>query len=79
VQERVNEVSAFYSTPDVQIALEFLKKYDVKYIVVGQLERNVYPAIPELPNGLDKFKQYEGVHWQVIYNDANTTIYEVFP
>jgi YYY domain-containing protein len=79
VQERVNEVSAFYSTPDVQMALEFLKKYDVNYIVVGQLERNVYPAIPELPNGLDKFKQYEGVHWQVIYYDANTTIYEVLP
>jgi len=77
VQERVNEVSAFYSTPDVQIALEFLKKYDVKYIVVGQLERNVYPAIADLPNGLEKFKLHEGVHWQVIYNDANTTIYEV--
>jgi YYY domain-containing protein len=77
VQERVNEVSMFYNTPDIQMALDFLKKYDVKYIVVGQLERNVYPVIPELPDGLEKFKQFEGVHWQVIYNDANTTIYEV--
>jgi YYY domain-containing protein len=77
VQERVNEVSIFYNTPDVQMALGFLKKYDVKYIVVGQLERNVYPPIPELPDGLEKFKIYEGVYWQVVYNDANTTIYEV--
>jgi len=79
VQERVNEIGMFYNTHDIQMALDFLKKYDVKYIVVGQLERNVYPAIPDLPDGLEKFKVYEGVHWQVIYNDANTTIYEVLP
>ncbi|MCL4274001.1 MAG: glycosyltransferase family 39 protein [Anaerolineales bacterium] len=79
VQDRVNEVSAFYNTPDVQTALDFLKKYDVKYIVVGQLERNVYPALLEMPDGLAKFDQYEGIHWRTVYQDADTTIYEVIP
>ncbi len=77
VQERVNEVNLFYNTPDIQLALDFLKKYDVKYIIVGQLERNVYPAVPDLPDGLEKFKAYDGVHWQAVYTDANTVIYEV--
>ncbi|MBL8051541.1 MAG: hypothetical protein JNM46_10000, partial [Anaerolineales bacterium] len=77
VQERVNEVGMFYNTTDIQSAINFLKKYDVQYIVVGQLERNVYPVLPELPDGLAKFKEYEGVYWQAVYQDANTTIYEV--
>jgi uncharacterized membrane protein len=79
VQDRVNEVGAFYNTTDIQSAVNFLKKYDVKYIVVGQLERNVYPILPELPDGLAKFKEYDGVHWKAVYQDANTTIYEVIP
>lgn len=77
VQERINEVGAFYATPDVEYALDFLKKYDVQYIIVGQLERNVYPSLPETPDGLEKFKTYEGVYWRIVYQDANTSIYEV--
>lgn len=79
VQTRVDEVGMFYNTTDIQLAINFLKKYDVKYIVVGQLERNIYPALPELPDGLAKFKEYEGVHWKVVYQDLDTTIYEVIP
>jgi len=79
VQERVNEVGTFYATTDVQAALAFLKKYDVKYIVVGQLERNVYPFLPDTPDGLSKFTEFEGTYWNVIYQDINTTIYQVTP
>lgn len=79
VQERVNEVNEFYRTNDVGDALDFLKKYGVRYIVVGQLERNVYPPLPDLPDGLEKFARYEGVHWRAVYRDADTTIYEVLP
>jgi YYY domain-containing protein len=77
VQDRVNEVGTFYNTTDIQSAVNFLKKYDVQYIIVGQLERNVYPVLPDLPDGLAKFKEYEGVYWQAVYEDLNTTIYEV--
>jgi YYY domain-containing protein len=79
VQERVNEVGAFYTTLDLQATLAFLKKYDVKYFVVGQLERNVYPALPDVPDGLSKFTELEGAYWEVVYQDLNTTIYKVKP
>jgi YYY domain-containing protein len=79
VQERVNEVGTFYTTTDVQAAFNFLKKYDVQYIVVGQLERNVYPFLPGTPDGLLKFTEFEGEYWDAVYQDTNTTIYQVKP
>ena len=58
------------------MARAFLKKYQVKYIVVGQLERNVYPALDPVADGLAKFEQYEGKYWKEVYHDGYT-IYEV--
>jgi uncharacterized membrane protein len=80
VEARVAEVSTFYTTTDVQTALDFLKKYDVKYIVVGQLERAEYQRTDlPMPDGIAKFEQYEGQYWRSIYSDGNTAIYEVIP
>jgi len=76
---RVSEIGAFYITPDAESALVFLEKYQVKYIVVGQLERNVYPALNPGMDGLAKFEEYEGEYWKAVYHDADTTIYEVLP
>ncbi len=39
VEQRVTEVGLFYSTTDTQEASDFLRRYNVRYIVVGQLER----------------------------------------
>jgi YYY domain-containing protein len=77
VQTRVDEIGAFYTTPDIQAARDFLKKYDVKYIIVGQLERNVYPRLEGMADGLEKFEQYDGTYWKEVYHDEDTTIYEV--
>ncbi|MCQ3939249.1 MAG: hypothetical protein DPW18_19730 [Chloroflexi bacterium] len=77
VQRRVDEVGAFYTTTDIQAALAFLRKYDVKYIVVGQLERNIYPVLEGMPDGLSKFPEFEGQYWRAVYQDGATTIYEV--
>lgn len=77
VQRRVDEIGTFYTTTDVQVALNFLKKYDVKYIVVGQLERNVYPVLEGMPDGLAKFADFEGRFWRIVYQEDDTTIYEV--
>ena len=44
----------------------------LKYIIVGQLERNHYPG-----PGLDKFEQQNGILWQEVYRDGNTAIYQV--
>jgi uncharacterized membrane protein len=50
VERRIDEVNAFYDTPDPQAALAFLEKYQVSYIIVGDMERSFYA-----PQGLDKF------------------------
>jgi uncharacterized membrane protein len=69
---RVNEVNDFYNTADIQQARDFIEKYDARYIIVGQMERNYYP-----PGGLLKFETYEGRLWRTVYRDADTVIYEV--
>jgi uncharacterized membrane protein len=80
VETRVAEVSTFYTTTEVEPALDFIKTYDVKYIVVGQLERAAYQRIDlPMPDGLAKFEQYEGQYWREVYSDGSTTIYEVLP
>ncbi len=84
VIERGQEVDAFYATTDVNAALAFLEKYDVRYIIVGQLERAKYapgapsgPVLEGQPDGLLKFEQYDGLLWQEVYRDGETVIYEV--
>jgi uncharacterized membrane protein len=78
IQQRVDDIGIFYSTTDVEWALNFLKKYQVKYIIVGQLEDNVYPST-DIVSGLMKFEIYNGRYWKTVYHDANTNIYEVLP
>ncbi|MGD0807423.1 MAG: DUF2298 domain-containing protein, partial [Anaerolineales bacterium] len=50
IWDRVHAVDNFYSTLVMSDARGFLRKYDVRYIVVGQLERVYYS-----PQGLEKF------------------------
>jgi len=77
--DRVSAIGFFYTTKDIEVALAFLKKYQVKYIIVGQLERNIYPALNPMMDGLAKFEKYEGKYWKTVYYEADTTIYEVMP
>jgi uncharacterized membrane protein len=72
VEDRVAEVGAFYLSENVDEARRFLNKYDVSYIIVGQLERAYYTGA-----GLLKFAAMEGSVLKVAYQNADTTIYEV--
>jgi YYY domain-containing protein len=72
VYERVDGVHEFYQTEDVTWAHDFLTRFEVSYIVLGQLERGKYPG-----PGLDKFSTYEGQLWRQVYQDGDTAIYEV--
>jgi uncharacterized membrane protein len=72
--ERVDEVTQFYSTTDVEEAMAFLRKYNVKYIILGQMEMAIYPL-----DGLAKFYQYENKYWKPVYTYQETTVYEVLP
>jgi YYY domain-containing protein len=70
---RANDIGAFYMTSSVTDAVNFLRKYDVTYIVVGEYERAYYPS----PT-FDKFNQMvsQGLI-KVAYQNPGTTIYQV--
>jgi YYY domain-containing protein len=72
VQGRISDVNEFYLSSDPDGAKSILDQYDVKYIVVGQLERALYPG-----SGLNKFDSLEGTIWQAVYRDGETVIYQV--
>ncbi|UCH58908.1 MAG: glycosyltransferase family 39 protein [Anaerolineales bacterium] len=72
VSDRIAEIDQFYTTTDPQEAIRFLRKYDVRYIVLGQQERGHYPG-----PGLAKFPALEGSLWQAVYQDRDTIIYRV--
>lgn len=74
IWNRIDDVSRFYNTMDPKQALKFLQKYNVRYIMVGELERVTYD-----PLGLAKFPIYDGQYWQQVYQDGSTAIYEVIP
>jgi uncharacterized membrane protein len=74
VTKRIGDVTNFYTTVDTQAVKQFLNLYQVKYIVVGQLEQLTYPG-----PGLDKFPAFVGNLWKEVYRDEDTVIYEVLP
>jgi uncharacterized membrane protein len=74
VFNRVAEVDDFYNTVDLNLARKFLEKYDVRYIIVGQMEQIYYSS-----DGLLKFESQNGLLWRSVYSDAETVIYEVIP
>ncbi len=73
VYDRDQDVADFYRTPDPEQALLLLRRYNVKYIILGDME-NIYHS----PAGLPKFEQLLGNGaLRVAYQNEGTTIYEV--
>lgn len=72
VTERVLEVREFYTTTVTATFTQFLSKYNVSYIILGQLERIAYPG-----EGLEKFADFNGVLWREVYRDGETVVYQV--
>ncbi|MEJ5203191.1 MAG: DUF2298 domain-containing protein, partial [Anaerolineales bacterium] len=72
VTDRVDAIGWFYNTADPNEAVKFLRTYDVRYIIVGKLERANYNV-----QGLAKFEEYDGIYWKTVYRDGDTAIYEV--
>jgi YYY domain-containing protein len=72
VTNRVNAVGQFYLSADRSETIEFLERYNVEYIIVGQLERLYYPGF-----GLQKFPSWEGELWDEVFTTGDTAIYKV--
>ncbi|CAG0929996.1 hypothetical protein TFLX_01532 [Thermoflexales bacterium] len=88
INRRLQDVSTLYRSTDQEAAREVLQRYDVKYIVVGPLERATY--LPEAtdpnvvldstytPPGLLKFDQMAADgSLRVVFQNEGTKIYEV--
>jgi uncharacterized membrane protein len=75
VWTRANDVATIYNTPAADVAMPLLRQYDVRYVIVGPLERAYYD-----PVGLDKFKQMATAGLlQTDFQNEGVTIYEVVP
>jgi uncharacterized membrane protein len=71
VYSRVDDVNLFYETADLDFAEDFVERYQVSYIIVGQLEKAKYSIA-----GIEKFILGEGLLWNTVYQDRDTTIYQ---
>jgi YYY domain-containing protein len=73
VWDRDKEIEEFYKTEDYAAARSFLRRYDVQYIVLSQLERAYYAG-----PGLDKFDvMTANGELRVVFSEGQTVIYEV--
>lgn len=73
VEDRVADVHTFYSTTDVELARALLRRYEVRYVVVGAMER-----LYNDPAGFDKFDLLvEAGDLRIAYQNPGVTIYEV--
>lgn len=90
IDQRLVDVRTIYNTTDINEKLALLYRYDVRYIVVGDVER-YWPvplgfagAIqPDQPYasaaGLAAFNEMVGTSLRVAFQSGHTTIYEVLP
>ena len=68
LQQRSQDIRTIYTTPDPIVAHSLLQRYDVTYVVVGDLERRVYGSA-----GLGKFAQMGAA----VYRGPGITIYDM--
>ena len=75
VHVRAKDVEQIYTTENVQQARELLDRYDVTYVVVGDLERVFYPG-----EGLGKFDIMAQQNTAArVFDNGHTAIYEIRP
>ena len=81
---RVADVRTLYTSPDPDEKAAILRKYNVEYVVVGDLER-VYPIADNdcTPSGsqagIEAFDAMVGTTLEVAHTSRGTTIYRVLP
>ena len=71
VMQRRFDVDDFYATRNLSQAVDMLRKYDVKYVYVGEMERKFYPE-----QGIAKFRDMVIYGLTPVYRDGPVVIYE---
>ena len=72
VEQRLKDVDTIYRTPSSSEALEILRRYNVEYVYVGEVERLYYPK-----SGLAKFEAGLDGALDRVYDNAGVTIYRL--
>jgi len=72
VYQRIDDVKAFYQSEDIDRCKELIEKYDIRFIVVGQLERSLFTETQ-----LAKFEAQDGRLWEQVFSYQETAIYRV--
>ena len=72
VSNRIQDVSTMFSSTETELTVKLLKKYNVKYIYVGQVERLYYPH-----DGLEKFNETLAYLFEKIVVNDKVTIYRL--
>ncbi len=67
VKQRRRDVEKIYNTIDTSLATQLLRKYGVRFVYVGELERQEYKS-----SGLKKFSSFMNPVW----NRRDSVIYE---
>jgi uncharacterized membrane protein len=81
---RVEDVRSLYSSSDPAEKASILRRYNVEYVVVGDLERR-YPTADNncTPTGSEAgiaaFDEMVGTTLEVAFSSGTTTIYRVLP
>ncbi len=66
---RITDVQQMYENPDIAYTKSLLNKYNVRYIFVGNLERQKFTNLQE-----NKFRELG----KAIYKNGTTTIYQIY-
>lgn len=65
---RIEDIKTLYETSDKEKTKELIKKYDIKLIFIGELEKQKYKNLEE-----DKFKEIG----KIIYKNSEVNIYQI--
>lgn len=72
IYDRDADITAFYETADTNFARTILDRYDVKYVILGPLEKAYYAGLH-----LPKFNEMvEAGDLRVAFQNAGVTVYE---
>jgi uncharacterized membrane protein len=74
IRERHDDVEQFYRTSNPLEAQRLLKKYNVRYVILGTVERAYFPG-----SGLDNIEAGLGGTLRRVFEYGETQIYEVAP
>jgi len=78
VDPRRNDIAELYCTHSWQTAMSVLDRYQIRYLVVGEVERSTYsPGSQTCPNGLNAEKFSELM--EVLFQNQGVTIYGYQP